>query len=228
MKTFNEDFGEITETWNPITGCLHNCTYCWARRYAKRLASWGIKPYKTHGFNPAFAEWRLKQRLPKGRFIFVSDMGDMWGEWVPTEWIERVLTALRSKPNSKFLFLTKNPERYHEFQGRFAENMMLGATIETNRSYKLTKAPTPEERFEAMKKLDWQHKTIVIEPLLDFDPEFVKRINEIQPEIVYIGYDNYNNKLPEPKLSKAKMLVKKICGISDVRSKSLRKAWHEE
>ena len=64
-------------SWNPITGCLHNCVYCWARRYSKRLAELGIEPYKTHDFKPAFAEWRLRQKFPRGEFVFVSDMGAM-------------------------------------------------------------------------------------------------------------------------------------------------------
>jgi len=223
----SETFGEITDTWNPITGCLHNCVYCWARGYAKRLATMGVEPYKTNMFKPAFAEWRLKQRIPMGRFVFVSDMGDMWGEWVPKEWIEKVLKAIRSKPNSKFLFLTKNPRRYHEFQVNFAKNMMLGVTIETNRNYRLSKAPTPAERYEEMKSLDWKHKAMVIEPILDFDPEFVDWIRDISPEMVYIGYDNYGNKLPEPQLNKTEMLVRELHGIADVRAKALRKAWHE-
>jgi DNA repair photolyase len=25
-------FDFVTETWNPITGCSHECVYCWARR----------------------------------------------------------------------------------------------------------------------------------------------------------------------------------------------------
>jgi len=215
------------DTWNPITGCLHNCIYCWARAYSKRLAAMGVEPYKTHGFKPAFAAWRLKQRLPKRGSVFVSDMGDMWGEWVPKEWIEEVLKVLRSKPSCGFLFLTKNPKRYHEFQGSFTDSMSLGATIETNRSYKVTRAPTPKERFEEMERLDWRHKVVVIEPILDFDLEFIDWIKRIRPELVYIGYDNYNHRLPEPQLSKAKMLERELRGITDVEAKSLRKAWFE-
>jgi DNA repair photolyase len=215
------------ETWNPITGCLHNCLYCWARNYAKRLAAMEVEPYKTHGFKPTFVEWRLKQRLPKHRLIFVSDMGDMWGEWVPKEWVEKVLKALRSKPCCRFFFLTKNPRRYHDFQGMFTENMTLGATIETNRVYKITRAPPPRERFEAMRDLDWRHKAIVIEPILDFDLEFIDWIKKIKPEMVYIGYDNYNYKLPEPQLSKTRMLVRELQGIAEVEARALRKSWFE-
>jgi DNA repair photolyase len=214
-------------TWNPITGCLHECSYCWARSYARKLASWGIEPYKTYGFKPAFAEWRLRQRLPREDFIFVSDMGDMWGNWVPKEWIEKVLRALRSKNRSNLFFLTKNPKRYGEFIGMLRENMILGVTIETNRNYNLTKAPTPWERFEEIRKLNWRRKAVVIEPILDFDLEFIGWIKEIRPEFVRVGYDNYGCKLPEPTISKAKMFVKELQTIMEVEASGLRRAWFE-
>lgn len=222
-----ETFGLITGTWNPITGCLHDCIYCWARRYSRRLASMGVEPYKSHMFRPAFAEWRLKQRLRKGGFIFISDMGDMWGEWVPNEWIEKVFRALRSNSDCRFFFLTKNPARYHEFQGRFTENMMLGATIETNKDQGLTRAPNPQERYNAMKDLEWRHKAIVVEPILDFDEEFIDWMREISPEVVYLGYDNYGNRLPEPTMEKTKRLIRELEGFTDVRIKTLRSAWYE-
>lgn len=216
------------ETWNPITGCMYNCVYCWARNYAKRLAAMEVEPYRTHGFKPVFAEWRLKQKFPKGDFIFVSDMGEMWGNWVPKEWITKVLNVLTAKPKTNFLFLTKNPKRYSEFLGTFTDNMLLGATIETNRPNKLSGAPSYVERFEAMKNFDWKHKAVVVEPVLDFDPEFVDWIKEIKPELVYVGYDNYNNKLPEPQLSKTQMLIDELQKVGiHVEARNLRKAWFE-
>jgi DNA repair photolyase len=187
----------------------------------------GVEPYKTHGFKPAFADWRLRQRLPKRDFIFVSDMGDMWGDWVPREWIERVLKVLRTKPRSVIFFLTKNPKRYHEFLDMFTENMLLGVTIETNRPYKITKAPPPRERYEAMRDLDWGHKAVVIEPILDFDAEFIDWIREIRPERIHIGYDNYGNRLPEPPLEKTVALKKELSRVTQVEISSLRKAWYE-
>jgi len=223
----NQSFGEITQTWNPITGCLHNCVYCWARDYSKRLASMDVEPYKTHQFSPALAEWRLQPKFSKGKVIFVSDMGDMWGDWVPKEWIKKVLKVTSAKLSCKFLFLTKNPKRYLEFQERFTGNIMLGATIETNRDYKLSGAPRTKERYEAMKNLKWRHKAIVIEPILDFDTEFITWIKEISPELVYIGYDNYSNKLPEPMQDKTEMLIKQLGKITDVRPHGIRKAWYE-
>ncbi|MEM3745462.1 MAG: DUF5131 family protein [Candidatus Bathyarchaeia archaeon] len=220
-------FGEINFSWNPVTGCLHMCSYCWARMFARRLASMGVEPYRTHGFSPAFAEWRLRERIPNGKFIFVSDMGDMWGDWVPAEWIERVLRVVRSKPRSKFFFLTKNPKRYLEFEDKFSENVVLGVTLETNRDYGLGVAPPPRERYEAMVKLNWRWKAVVIEPILDFDEGFIDWIYDVSPEIVYVGYDNYGNKLPEPKLEKTMILLEALRDITDLRPKTIRKAWNE-
>ncbi|MEM3070341.1 MAG: DUF5131 family protein [Candidatus Bathyarchaeia archaeon] len=202
----------------------HNC---WARSYAKRLASMGVEPYKSRVFEPAFAEWRLRQRIRDGRTFFVSDMGDMWGDWVPGEWIERVLEVVRSKPRARFFFLTKNPKRYLEYEDLFSDNVVLGATIETNRDYGLTRAPTPRERYEAMVQLNWPYKVVVVEPILDFDAEFIDWICEISPKMVYVGYDNYNNNLPEPKLAKTRMLLEALNSLTDLRVKTIRKAWHE-
>lgn len=221
-------FWEITYSWNPIVGCLHDCVYCWSRRYAARLASKGIEPYRSRGFNPTLVAERLRQRLPDGRLILVSDMGDMWGSWIPRDWIESVLRVVRSKSRSRFIFLTKNPARYLEFIDEFSDNVILGATIETNRNYGLSKAPPPKERYEAMLRLDWGWKALVIEPILDFDEEFIEWARSIKPCMVYVGYDNYGNRLPEPSLSKTERLLREMAGIAEIRLGTIRRAWHEK
>ncbi len=35
-------------TWNPVTGCLHNCNYCYARRIANRFKGWTDSEGNTH------------------------------------------------------------------------------------------------------------------------------------------------------------------------------------
>jgi DNA repair photolyase len=30
-------FPDVSETWNPITGCRFGCVYCWARRLAETV-----------------------------------------------------------------------------------------------------------------------------------------------------------------------------------------------
>ena len=39
-------------------------------------------------------------------------MADLFGDWVPDEWIEEVFAACKKAPQHRYLFLTKNPQRY--------------------------------------------------------------------------------------------------------------------
>jgi len=74
------------------------------------------EPPKTlypFGFDPTFHRYRLDepQRIKKPQTIFVCSMGDLFGEWVPNEWIEEVFDACAEAPWHTYLFLTKNPKR---------------------------------------------------------------------------------------------------------------------
>ncbi len=124
-------------TWNPVTGCLHGCEYCYARKIANRFgfhvpesAEPDIKsrvlvraaecngkkvPY-PFDFLPTFHRYRLDepQKHKNPRTIFVCSMADLFGSWVPTKWIVEVLDACRAAPQHRYLFLTKNPSRYLE------------------------------------------------------------------------------------------------------------------
>ncbi len=214
MKKLGKDkrslmFPFVKKTWNPVIGCQHNCIYCWARRMAEgRLKH---HPKYRDGFKPKFFQDELNVKFKDGDFVFVVDMGDLFGEWVPEEWIVKVIEKTYEFPNTTFLFLTKNPLRYHEFLDMFRDNHILGATIETNRDYKVTKAPPPEERYEAMKSLKGVRKFVSIEPIMDFDVDVFSRwILDIMPEFVCIGYDNWGNKLPEPPFEKVRDLIERI------------------
>ncbi|MBQ8088177.1 MAG: DUF5131 family protein, partial [Clostridia bacterium] len=72
-----------------------------------------VQPY-PHGFTPTFHRYKLDepQRWKKPRTIFVCSMADLFGNWVPDEWIVEVLNACRKAPWHRYLFLTKNPTRY--------------------------------------------------------------------------------------------------------------------
>jgi protein gp37 len=41
-------------------------------------------------------------------------MADLFGEWVPDEWIKEVFRACEEAPQHRYLFLTKNPERLNQ------------------------------------------------------------------------------------------------------------------
>lgn len=129
-------------TWNPVTGCLHGCEYCYAKGIAERFCGnitgaetvkriaiedgrviWDllnpihktdgkISPYPC-GFVPTLHRYRLNDYIDKkGRNIFVCSMADLFGEWVPDSWIKEVFAACEKAPQHNYLFLTKNPDRY--------------------------------------------------------------------------------------------------------------------
>lgn len=217
-------FNMVTEIWNPVTCCLHNCKYCWARKLAEtRLKN--SRRYSNR-FKPRLNREEFRRKF-NGGIIFVSDMGDLFGSFIPDEWIEAVLNHVRKYKNTTFLFLTKNPERYRDFE--FLENSILGATIETDKDeiYNVSDAPKPSKRIKAMIELDWDAKFVSIESILDFSPKFWKKIEKINPFMIYIGY-NYNSKLSEPSPDKTLSLIKKLRDNGFlVLEKTIRRAWYE-
>lgn len=167
-------------TWNPVTGCLHGCDYCYARRIAHRFSrgtgkgvnpsayyvpdlgiyvgdaendslnentnihvlkypmydEWVVKegeynycydPF-PYGFEPTFHKYRLDEpkKIKKPARIFVCSMADLFGDWIPDEWILEVLKVVEKCPQHTFFFLTKNPSKYYSF--KFPDNAWVGAS----------------------------------------------------------------------------------------------------
>jgi protein gp37 len=118
-------------TWNPVTGCLHNCPYCYARDIAARFYPQGfvpaIVPGRLHAARhmkvPAAAATNLGEKN-----VFVCSMADLFGKWVPQEWIDAVLAEVRGNPQWNFLFLTKFPRRLS--QQEWPDNAWVGTTVD--------------------------------------------------------------------------------------------------
>jgi DNA repair photolyase len=210
----------IDRTWNPIVGCLHHCSYCWAKRLVETKLK-DTRRYKD-GFKPELFEHELEKRF-RNKFVFVTDMGDLFGNWVPSEWIIKVIDAIKKSPSSLFLFMTKNPKRYNEFLSLYPDNVVLGATIESNREYNVSNTPKAAERYQALRDLKFNNKMVSVEPIMDFDLEtFVQWISDIKPILIHVGYDNYSNNLVEPPLSKTKQLIDNLRKFTAVKILTLR------
>jgi hypothetical protein len=129
----------------------------------------------------------------------------MWAHDVPVEWILKTMEHIRNFETNRYLFQTKNTDRFVIYQGIFSkEKAILCTTIETNAYIPaiMRKANIP---FLRAMDLAYLHhgigfRTMVtIEPIMRFDTDkMVKMIREIRPEQVNIGADTGRNNLPEP------------------------------
>lgn len=209
-KSVGDMYDFVTHTWNPIKGCLHDCSYCY------------IKSIKNYSLEPRFSKKELITNLGKDNFIFVGSTADMFGEWVDKEWISRVLKRCWLYDN-QYLFQTKNPKRFNEFLLQFPEKVILGTTIETNNvreAKHISKAPSTYERMLAMHYIQYD-KEVTIEPILDFDlKELVKMIWDIKPKFVAIGADSKGHNLNEPSREKVIDLVEELKEFTEVKLKS--------
>lgn len=219
-------------TWNPITGCRHDCSYCYARTLANRFAGdvrqniaddrcrhldnglYEIEePFKTRnnrtlatpfGFNPTLHKYRMDipEKHPTGGNFFVGAMADIFGDWIPDEWIEDIFEVCKNNPQHNYLFLTKNPERYteliHKAMLQNPDNMWYG--------YSLTNS---EQTFYYK---SYYYKSFVsIEPLLDDVGRLLVDVNPIADWVI-IGAETGNRK---DKVTPKKEWIDKIVAHCD-------------
>jgi DNA repair photolyase len=168
-----------------------------------------------------FDNKELKTDLGQDNKIFVGSSCDDWASDIPTDWISQILKYCRQYDNT-YLFQTKNPARFVMWRTDlfpFPDKTMLGVTIETDREYCVSKAPSPLQRMEAMAQV-YLPKMVSIEPIMDFDlPMLVHWIKRIKPDFVSIGADSKGHNLPEPPPDKVKALIEKLQGITEVKIK---------
>lgn len=167
--TFNKQDSRAIEwaqySWNPISGCLHQCSYCYARDIAldpkfKTAFPYGFEPTLrplsllaprlTHPPKEATLDTRYKN-------VFTGSMADIWGRWVPKSWIEAILESIRAASDWNFLFLTKFPTRMAEFE--YPENAWLGTTVDLQ-----VRVDAAEKAFA---KVNAAKRWLSIEPMLE-------------------------------------------------------------
>jgi len=219
-------FSFVTDRVNPLGGrCPYQCSYCWARDYQERF---GYLQKRYTGPPRLFRE--LLKRYEEGDFVWAVTMRDPLSPDVTDDMINELFTWMRMSPRATFLLLTKNPARYVELFNLLPENLVCGATVESNRDYpELSKAPSQWHRLFAMwelRQLARNQRFLCVEPVLDFKTrDFYRKIVDVAPWAVAIGYDNYNNRLPEPGLRRVYNLLERIAPITTVYVKTLREKW---
>jgi protein gp37 len=154
-------------SWNPVTGCLHGCRYCYARKIATRFAGKAAFP---DGFKPTLHPERLSQPIKerKPKKIFVCSMADLFGEWVPVNWIDEVIDVVRRCPQHTFQFLTKNPARLDAVD--WPVNCWVGVTAETQ--------DLAESRVDALLRCNARVKFLSAEPIQErIESELLSRLD---------------------------------------------------
>lgn len=222
-------------TWNPATGCLHGCEYCYARNIVHRFGgntdsqihtletrqykdgTWTPDPY-PFGFAPTFHKYRLHEplRLKKPRNIFVCSMADLFGEWVPNEWIRAVFDACSAAPQHRYLFLTKNPKRYLNTYPMYRSCIQRPSkAFEAWFGYTYDGTSNQEIR-KSLRRQYSLHQFISIEPILH--PIWEDEINMIRStcDWVIIGAETGNRKGKVKPDKRWIMKIADLCEMSDV------------
>jgi len=88
---------------------------------------------------------------PQDENVFTCSMADLFGKWVPDEWIMRVFERVKAHPEWNFLFLTKFPQRLRavcDALDGFPENAWVGCTVDSQARV----SPDAKRRAELVKK----------------------------------------------------------------------------
>jgi len=171
-KHFNRQTGTDIDwakwSWNPVSGCLHPCPYCYARDIAQSMHDKGLYP---NNFMPTLYPELLAAPFctpipataatdETWRNVFTCSMADLFGRWVPDSWIAAVMRVVEKCPQWNFLFLTKFPKRYADLD-HIPENAWLGTTVDCQ--IRVASAEAAFEKFDA--KVKWLSLEPMLEPL---------------------------------------------------------------
>ncbi len=168
MNDISQSIQYAKYSFNPVTGCLARCPYCYGRAIATRFMPKETPPGEWRdgafyaepghpfpvGFKPTFYPWRLeepaKKRTPA--LVFVGDMADLWAGAFAEAIQQRILDSLQAAPQHRYLLLTQQPQNYPELPAV----CWPGATIRSG---------ADRWRADALRKVDAAVRWVSAEPL---------------------------------------------------------------
>lgn len=200
----------ITHTWNVIKGkCFHDCSYCYMKRWGKQKPTrFDINEFNTN--------------LGINNFIFIGSSNDIFADNIPSAWIFHLLNFC-NKFYNKYLFQTKNPNRFLQYRGHpVFEKSVFCTTLETDNHFDALygrNTPSPCQRAAATKQIKIP-KYITIEPIMKFNlNKFIELIKRCEPIQVNIGADSGNNNLPEPNRKEIENLIDELDKFTIIKQK---------
>lgn len=115
-----------------VWACIHaseGCRFCYSEALAKR---WGrgkaFTAENMKSLTPYFDMKEAKQVLNSmkisGKKVFVDDMTDLFGEWVPDEIIDQHFAVFAMRPDVTFQILTKRADRMRDYLNRDIEDRL--------------------------------------------------------------------------------------------------------
>jgi len=194
------------DTSNFVTGCIHGCDYCYARRMATRFAGKEGTVYhrlRRSGFNPftpAF-HWDVLEKLEDrllnvkcSRRVFIASMGDVCCDttfcvtstkWPPsfsmstTDVLMQIYELCCKHPRHTFLLLSKNPQLFNLIY--WPKNVHVGTSIDRTDDVTIS-------RIRDLSRVTASVRWLSVEPILD--PAFMVNdmcVDGFKPDWIVVG-----------------------------------------
>lgn len=125
------------------------CKNCYAEeqnqsnyfKFASHLPYTGKVPQNLI-FDEEVMKKLINMRSPKK--IFLCSMTDLFGEWIPDEWIDKAFAYMAIASQHIFQILTKRPERMQKYlSDKFRSNLISNAAYKIDKSCRIPNLPLP-------------------------------------------------------------------------------------